>query len=540
MHIYHSSKDYTFENLNKNETRNNIYLFYFDNLHADSTILNNNELNPHIEKIFIFSTDIKKINTEKTTYIYFETKPLLSIIFDYVKKNKLDGYILLSQPDIYFNKSLKILSGSRIPSKKTIFALNCYDTRDEIIPSTDVIIYHSSYNISEPAQKKIFNKILSDLLCNYKFIYLYYVLGFEMYNIPKKIKAIKKNKSLFKQGTNIINYIRRYRKIHNEDLQIPYLYLEPYQCATFFINELKLLKNQYNIINDNNTLIATVKKSIDNKKNFIIPRIAGIENVLVCKTSFGKFDLNNISNQQWMTHMTNVMKNNAGISITSFQSLKKYCNYYLKAFEKCDIYGNWSPIGAVYSGMQGSQDVIKRNFNKNTIWAFTYDIYHNIFSNPWTHALKGKRILIISAFVDSYKQKYDNGILNKIYGVDLFPECELLFLKPPQTQGKNKSMDWFIELERFTKKIEAIKDDFDIALCSCGGYGNPLLSNIYDMGKSAIYVGGVLQMYFGVLGQRWLRERPDIVRLFMNKYWTRPQNSEKPQGFENVEGSCYW
>jgi hypothetical protein len=26
----------------------------------------------------------------------------------------------------------------------------------------------------------------------------------------------------------------------------------------------------------------------------------------------------------------------------------------------------------------------------------------------------------------------------------------------------------------------------------------------------------------------------------MNEHWTRPQNSEKPKGFENVEGSCYW
>ena len=97
-----------------------------------------------------------------------------------------------------------------------------------------------------------------------------------------------------------------------------------------------------------------------------------------------------------------------------------------------------------------------------------------------------------------------------------------------------------IELERFLKKIDEIKDDFDIALCSCGGYGNPLLTKIYEMGKSAIYVGGVLQMYFGVLGKRWIKERPDILRLFMNQYWTRPLDSEKPKNFLNIEDSSYW
>jgi hypothetical protein len=45
----------------------------------------------------------------------------------------------------------------------------------------------------------------------------------------------------------------------------------------------------------------------------------------------------------------------------------------------------------------------------------------------------------------------------------------LLFLKPPQTQGGNPSEDFTIELERFVKEIDDIKDQFDVALCSCGG-----------------------------------------------------------------------
>ena len=89
-------------------------------------------------------------------------------------------------------------------------------------------------------------------------------------------------------------------------------------------------------------------------------------------------------------------------------------------------------------------------------------------------------------------------------------------------------------------EIEKIKDEFDIALCSCGGYGNLVCSRIYDMNKSAIYVGGVLQMYFGVYGSRWMRERGAILRLFMNKHWSRPKEEEQPDGFKKVEGSCYW
>jgi len=157
---------------------------------------------------------------------------------------------------------------------------------------------------------------------------------------------------------------------------------------------------------------------------------------------------------------------------------------------------------------------------------------------PWTHALSGKRLLIVSSFAETFKKQLPH--LSKIYGRDLFPGCSFVFLKPPVTNGSNRSRPYRTELNEFKKRIENIKNDFDIALVSCGGYGNPILSKIYDMGKSAIYVGGVLQMYFGVYGSRWERERPTIMRLFKNEYWVRPTAQERPAGFENVEGSCYW
>jgi hypothetical protein len=192
----------------------------------------------------------------------------------------------------------------------------------------------------------------------------------------------------------------------------------------------------------------------------------------------------------------------------------------------------------VYRSISDSHNFITHIYKKETLWAFTFDIFHFIFNMPWTHALKGKRLLIISPFVESFKEKV--SIREKIYGVDLFPDCEFVFIKPPQTQGSNPSAEFDVELNKFMKEVESIKDSFDVALCSCGGYGNLVCSGIYDMGKSAIYVGGVLQMYFGVLGQRWLRERADVVRLFLNEHWSRPKEHEKPKDYEKVEGSCYW
>ena len=177
-----------------------------------------------------------------------------------------------------------------------------------IMPSTDVIIYHSTHNISDTKQKKIFNESLTSEICFYKFLYLYYILGFEMYNIPKKLVAIKKNNPAFKKGKGIKTFIYNMRRRANKDIQSPFLYLEPHNYPTFYINEITPLKNKYNIINDNHTLTTAVKKLIDSKNNFIIPRIAGVENNLVCNMYTKNLDFNNPEIKNWTTRMVNVLK----------------------------------------------------------------------------------------------------------------------------------------------------------------------------------------------------------------------------------------
>ena len=44
------------------------------------------------------------------------------------------------------------------------------------------------------------------------------------------------------------------------------------------------------------------------------------------------------------------------------------------------------------------------------------------------------------------------------------------------------------------------------------------------------------------MGERWVRERPEVVALFQrgNAAWTRPSEAEKPANFGAVEGACYW
>ena len=56
-------------------------------------------------------------------------------------------------------------------------------------------------------------------------------------------------------------------------------------------------------------------------------------------------------------------------------------------------------------------------------------------------------------------------------------------------------------------KEDIRKLDFDVAFLSCGSYALPLGNFIKeDLHRQAIYVGGVLQLLFGVMGRRYENE----------------------------------
>ena len=59
-----------------------------------------------------------------------------------------------------------------------------------------------------------------------------------------------------------------------------------------------------------------------------------------------------------------------------------------------------------------------------------------------------------------------------------------------------------------------------------------------DLNKPSIYVGGGLQILFGIKGDRW--DNHEDVSTFYNSYWVRPLQTEKPIAANSVEGGCYW
>ena len=509
---------------------------------VDCLIYNLN--NPFINIIYLISEKDynlnqiglpENVNNSKIKIININARMKYSDAFNIVSQFNLKGYIIIANSDIFFDSTLERLYVSNASIERKMYCqIRCEYTNTDLRKCTvfgsgtncsqDAWIFHSNYNILSD-QNKVFAFELGIPGCDNHITYLLSLLGYKLYNEPYFIKIYHNHASDFRTYNN------------TQRISSPYLLINP---ALVYKNNQPVINHttRYNIQEENNNLRSYLEDKIKNNSIFLLPRIAGIENNFAY---LGVCVANNKLTKDQYTYITNVsksMKNNAGIKLTSINSILKYSELYLEAFNLCDAYFDWDKNGNYIKHIALSHEFITNNFEKNKFWSLSLDIFNNIHNNPWTQALNGKRLLIISPFIESMKSKLD--ILPQVYGVDLFPNCEFIFLKPPQTHAASLSDEFDIELERFIDEIKKIKDEFDIALCSCGGYGNLVCAEIFKMNKSAIYVGGVLQMFFGIYGNRWLTETPDILRIYMNKYWTRPKENEKPNGHHNIEQGCYW
>jgi len=164
----------------------------------------------------------------------------------------------------------------------------------------------------------------------------------------------------------------------------------------------------------------------------------------------------------------------------------------------------------------------------------------NILKNILKNIIKNKRILVIS----SHKKSIEHQLpfLDKIFEpYSIFENNTFIILKPPQTYcGNHNNTDWSVHFNKFCKELDEVKDDFDIALVAAGGYGALICDYIFtNFNKSSIYIGGALQLYFGIMGNRW-REYFKFDT-FPNSYWLdHPLPQDTPTNTKIVEDSCYW
>jgi len=223
--VYNLKKINKSSNLRLTETKKvePIYIiqqFYIDkNSNRDKEIkycLKQNCSNPLITKIYLLNERIyskSELGVEddsKIVQINIKRRLQYKDVFNTVKTNKLNGYIIFCNSDIIFDNTLETLFYSNLSVRKSLIALTRYEydnktdsfeenckTSKMVMKghdSQDTWIYHSKFNIKDIQKKKFcFNFGIPG--CDNHIMFLFFSLGYEMFNVPHLIRTYHNHSS---------------------------------------------------------------------------------------------------------------------------------------------------------------------------------------------------------------------------------------------------------------------------------------------------------------------------------------------------------
>ena len=278
-------------------------------------------------------------------------------------------------------------------------------------------------------------------------------------------------------------------------------------------------------------------KKLQSNKKFLISRMgAGAETIVVYLCTIHGID--KIYTEQFDKLFIQLSIENGIYNLTK-NSLSRYVKLYKETIEKSDS------LAVFINLMVTQQKYFVENNKLETLYSRVLEPFYCCKDNikPWSHYLLGKKVLIVNPFVDSFQQQLKNNFqIFKDPEKKLFlDEQEFVFYKTYNTSAGNALHEnWEKTYDMMCDDISKL--DFDIALLGCGGYGLPLCNYIHEkLDKSAIYIGGGLQLLFGVMGARWenVPMWKDIIKENQTKF-IRPSKEEQIENKERVEGGCFW
>jgi hypothetical protein len=168
--------------------------------------------------------------------------------------------------------------------------------------------------------------------------------------------------------------------------------------------------------------------------------------------------------------------------------------------------------------------------------------------DPWTKYLKDKRVLVVSTHVESIKSQWKN--IDAIWGDNreiIAPFKLVDVIRTPYHPVYDDRQfpncpTWYDTIEAIKRQIDQY--DFDVLMVASSVSSPFYVDYAKQIGKIGLQIGGVLQLYFGVLGGRWDSvEGYKNWRSLFNENWIRPMEIDKPNKrhkFHFETNFAYW
>lgn len=279
-------------------------------------------------------------------------------------------------------------------------------------------------------------------------------------------------------------------------------------------------------------IFSELSERIKYGNSFLLARLGGTEGRIAgqyCEKELSIRKMYDFNTVDWLFRTSGFFADDYKDKI---QAVDEYARLTLDGLKDCDYLSAMFPP-KIY------MPYFFKYYAKNAIPTFSdFGPYFDIpTEKTWVGALKGKKVLVINSFTDSIEYQYkrkDKLVKDKAFEL---PDFELITYKTYVTQVGERPGGFKNSFQVLEKMLSDIKKiDFDVALIGAGAYGFPIAVEIKRMGKIAIETCGKTPTFFGVYGERDLK---DGVGDFMTDAWIRPME-EPPKKFKEIENGCYW
>ena len=195
--------------------------FYIDNNKSRQAeirkCLRLNVSNKNIDKIYLlnerkYSEKELGIKSDKICQIIIKKRLSYKRVFDIIEDHQLDGYIVLTNSDIFFDASILQVKKCQLSTEKKVYALLRHEYEENKSlkscslfgprgDSQDVWIFHSSQNMNKE-HRILFDFHLGVPACDNKIAYLWNILGYQCYNEPNLLKCYHHHTTKKRNYTN--------------------------------------------------------------------------------------------------------------------------------------------------------------------------------------------------------------------------------------------------------------------------------------------------------------------------------------------------
>jgi hypothetical protein len=227
-----------------------------------------------------------------------------------------------------------------------------------------------------------------------------------------------------------------------------------------------------------------------------------------------------------MTTKEGQMRTNAGLYGPE-EELKNFRNLYSRALFASDAFLR---VYTCPSFRICDELLVRLGIWRPTIPYFEYAEFYLQMMETLTTG--GKKVCIVSHFDEEFAEQLP--LLNKIWPKHNIKTENVVFVHAHNTVYERPHSGYTETLVKLTQ--ECLDTGASHYFLSCGAYGLPLGAALANQKRNSIYVGGILQTVFGIMGKRW-DDRPEVVRN-MNLYW-RYADATKYKALAGVEGGCY-